>query len=193
VTQKERRRAGDTTPQGDANFKRSAPLAPESTDPQAAASINGSSAPYGDDGIPAFLDRTAGKTREQIRAEADATTKRLSRSVVDGPVMPPKGTPSQVVPADHAEKQKEKARVCIEKMKAKKSGETAAMPLTGKAALAAIAETAKVTDPRDANASLAEHADAIRALGKRVVHDVIEIGRRLTDCKKLCGHGNWLP
>jgi len=32
-----------------------------------------------------------------------------------------------------------------------------------------------------------------RALGKRVVADVIEIGRRLTESKKICGHGNWLP
>jgi hypothetical protein len=33
----------------------------------------------------------------------------------------------------------------------------------------------------------------IRALGKRVVGDIIEIGRRLTDAKKIAGHGNWLP
>ena len=41
--------------------------------------------------------------------------------------------------------------------------------------------------------SLAEHAAVIRALGKRVVGDIIEIGRRLTDAKARCGHGNWLP
>jgi hypothetical protein len=40
---------------------------------------------------------------------------------------------------------------------------------------------------------LAEHAAAIRALGKRVVGDVIEIGRRLADCKARVGHGGWLP
>jgi Protein of unknown function (DUF3102) len=40
---------------------------------------------------------------------------------------------------------------------------------------------------------LVEHADAIRALGKRVIADVIEIGRRLVECKRICGHGNWLP
>jgi len=45
----------------------------------------------------------------------------------------------------------------------------------------------------DANPIIAEHAEAIRSLGKRVVADVIEIGRRLTECKKLLGHGNWLP
>ena len=40
---------------------------------------------------------------------------------------------------------------------------------------------------------LAAHAAAIRRLGKRVVTDVIEIGARLTDAKRLCGHGHWLP
>ena len=43
------------------------------------------------------------------------------------------------------------------------------------------------------NPLLAEHADTIRAIGKRVVSDVNEIGRRLKECKKLLGHGNWLP
>jgi hypothetical protein len=43
------------------------------------------------------------------------------------------------------------------------------------------------------NPTLAEHAAAIRARGKRVVADVIEIGARLTECKRICGHGNWLP
>jgi hypothetical protein len=41
--------------------------------------------------------------------------------------------------------------------------------------------------------TLAEHAEAIRVLGRRVKGDVIEIGRRLTICRKLCGHGGWLP
>jgi hypothetical protein len=40
---------------------------------------------------------------------------------------------------------------------------------------------------------LAENAAEIRKLGERVVSDVIEIGRRLTEMKKICGHGNWLP
>jgi Protein of unknown function (DUF3102) len=43
-----------------------------------------------------------------------------------------------------------------------------------------------------APATLAEHAAVIRALGKRVIGDVIEIGRRLTEAK-IAGHGNWLP
>jgi Protein of unknown function (DUF3102) len=41
--------------------------------------------------------------------------------------------------------------------------------------------------------ALAEHAEVIRVLGRRAIGDVIEIGRRLTICKKLCGHGGWLP
>ena len=40
---------------------------------------------------------------------------------------------------------------------------------------------------------LAEHAEAIKVAGTRVVSDVIEIGRHLTEAKKLCGHGNWQP
>jgi len=41
---------------------------------------------------------------------------------------------------------------------------------------------------------LVEHAQAIRALGKRVVDDVIEIGRRLVDCRdNHLEHGQWLP
>src|SRR5205814_2327075 len=52
----------------------------------------------------------------------------------------------------------------------------------------------EVTKPTAAVASaLAEHAEAIRLLGKRVVADVIEIGRRLTECKRIARHGNWLP
>jgi Protein of unknown function (DUF3102) len=46
---------------------------------------------------------------------------------------------------------------------------------------------------RGADAVLAEHAAAIKALGKRVVSDLIEIGRRLTEVKQIVGHGNWLP
>jgi hypothetical protein len=40
---------------------------------------------------------------------------------------------------------------------------------------------------------LVEHAALIRALGKRVIGDIIELGRRLTDAKRVAGHGNWLP
>jgi Protein of unknown function (DUF3102) len=47
--------------------------------------------------------------------------------------------------------------------------------------------------PTTSQSLLTEHANAIRALGKRVVADIIEIGRRLTECKRIAGHGNWLP
>lgn len=42
-------------------------------------------------------------------------------------------------------------------------------------------------------ATLAEHAAAIKGLCKRAVGDMIEIGERLAECKRICGHGNWLP
>lgn len=47
--------------------------------------------------------------------------------------------------------------------------------------------------PAEAAAVLADHANAIRTFGKRVISDVIEIGRRLSDAKEKAGYGNWLP
>ena len=41
--------------------------------------------------------------------------------------------------------------------------------------------------------ALAEHAEAIKAAGTRVISDVVEIGRHLTEAKELCAHGQWLP
>jgi hypothetical protein len=38
---------------------------------------------------------------------------------------------------------------------------------------------------------LAAHADEIRRLGKRVIADVLEIGRRLAECKRIVGHGHF--
>ena len=38
---------------------------------------------------------------------------------------------------------------------------------------------------------LAENAAEIRNLGKRVIADVIEIGRRLKDAKAQIAHGEW--
>ncbi len=40
---------------------------------------------------------------------------------------------------------------------------------------------------------LNEHAEAIRILGKRTVHDIIEIGRRLAEVKKQIGRVSFLP
>src|SRR5262245_56975472 len=44
-------------------------------------------------------------------------------------------------------------------------------------------------------AALTEHADAIRKLGKQTLENVIEIGRRLTECRNHpdMKHGDWLP
>src|SRR3954451_20700424 len=39
----------------------------------------------------------------------------------------------------------------------------------------------------------AEHAEAIRVLGRRVVGDIIEIGNRLIAVKGRLAHGEWLP
>src|SRR5215467_13503335 len=41
-------------------------------------------------------------------------------------------------------------------------------------------------------ATLDQHVAEIRRLGKRVRGDILEIGRRLVECKKLVGRGNWL-
>jgi Protein of unknown function (DUF3102) len=40
---------------------------------------------------------------------------------------------------------------------------------------------------------LAENAASIRKLEKRLIGDVIEIGRLLSECKQVLGHGKWLP
>jgi Protein of unknown function (DUF3102) len=53
--------------------------------------------------------------------------------------------------------------------------------------------TAVSSDLITTETTLAQHAEEIRSLGKRTIANVIEIGRRLTESKKLCGHGNWLP
>lgn len=38
---------------------------------------------------------------------------------------------------------------------------------------------------------LAQHAEAIRALGRRTVESVIAIGRELTEAREICPHGKW--
>jgi hypothetical protein len=47
--------------------------------------------------------------------------------------------------------------------------------------------------PANQTEILAAHVAEIRHRGQRVVGDVIEIGRRLIECKRIVGHGNWLP
>jgi len=45
----------------------------------------------------------------------------------------------------------------------------------------------------DEETILAEHVLAIRKLQRSVIGDIVEIGRRLCECKTIVGHGNWLP
>jgi Protein of unknown function (DUF3102) len=53
----------------------------------------------------------------------------------------------------------------------------------------AIARSAGARKP-----TLAEHAEAIRALRKQTIENIIEIGRRLVDVRdNLLEHGEWLP
>jgi hypothetical protein len=63
--------------------------------------------------------------------------------------------------------------------------------MAGDRAMNELVIDAAVVSPMEV--TLAEHAAVIRALGKRVVGDIIEIGRRLTDAKRIAGHGGWLP
>ena len=51
----------------------------------------------------------------------------------------------------------------------------------------------KPLSPPPANPALVEHVAEIRRLGTRVIGDLVEIGLRLTKCKKIVGHGRWLP
>ena len=62
--------------------------------------------------------------------------------------------------------------------------------MASKTTLQAVDDPSLAFDPIKVGGDvvLAQHAEVIRALGKRVVHDVIEIGRRLTDAKARCGH-----
>jgi len=55
-------------------------------------------------------------------------------------------------------------------------------------------EAIEVFERKVAAPVLAEHADAVRRIQKRVVEDVIEIAGRLIECKALLDHhGMWLP
>jgi hypothetical protein len=45
----------------------------------------------------------------------------------------------------------------------------------------------------DSTIIVEEHAAAIRRLGKQTIENIIEIGRHLTEAKRIVGPGNWLP
>ena len=60
-------------------------------------------------------------------------------------------------------------------------------------------ETPRGRDPgepavaaKERESVLAENAEEIRALGKRAARDLIEVGRRLCEVRKICSPGNWL-
>ena len=58
---------------------------------------------------------------------------------------------------------------------------------------AAQAATRAALKGESARASaLDRHVAEIHRLGRRVVTDVIAIGKHLVECKRLVGHGNWL-
>src|SRR5262252_10186039 len=59
-----------------------------------------------------------------------------------------------------------------------------------------IASTSSTSEDKhsEKQATLAEHVDHIRALGKQTVANIVEIGRRLVDCRdNHLQHGQWLP
>lgn len=55
-----------------------------------------------------------------------------------------------------------------------------------------VATMSKSDPVYPASPELAEHAEAIRRLGKRILSDVVEIGERLTKARALIAHGTWL-
>ena len=61
---------------------------------------------------------------------------------------------------------------------------------TNGCAMATLDNTFDTLD--DISTRLAAHADAIRTLGKQTQHNIIEIGRHLTEARDDVGHGNWL-
>src|SRR5580704_10527086 len=56
-----------------------------------------------------------------------------------------------------------------------------------------MTELAEMSDESRSNGdALADHAAEIRKLGGRVVADIVEIGRRLSECNERLPHGQWL-
>jgi hypothetical protein len=54
-----------------------------------------------------------------------------------------------------------------------------------------ISEPKLMNDRIPTEPILAEHVAEIRRLGKRMIADIVEIGRRLTECQEIVGHGGW--
>jgi hypothetical protein len=49
-----------------------------------------------------------------------------------------------------------------------------------------------LSNPSSPSTKLVAHAEAIRALGRRAIADIIQIGEHLVDAKAIVGHGGWL-
>jgi Protein of unknown function (DUF3102) len=69
------------------------------------------------------------------------------------------------------------------------------MRLITQRALRALEDSRPIDIKRGATAAekLAQRAQAIRALGRRTIANIIEIGEHLTAARNLCDHGQWLP
>lgn len=90
--------------------------------------------------IPEFLDRSKTLSKKEhaaaLRKAREATERDMARTA---PIMPKKDA-TQPTPAEtsRVETRKERSRVRVEKLLAKKAGETVKVPLSGRDALAAI-------------------------------------------------------
>ncbi len=81
----------------------------------------------------------------------------------------------------------------LSKPASKKGGAKLMVPETVPTEIVSAESAATPMTPLQALEILNKHADAIRAYAQRSVQDVIEIGRRLAEAKKMLGHGNFLP
>jgi len=99
--------------------------------------------------IPAALDRNANMSAKQKKEAKERIDEIIARERAAVPVMPKASIQKSPLAAAQAETRKEKSRVRVEKMLAKKTGETTKMPATGSAALAIIrADKPKETNVR---------------------------------------------
>jgi hypothetical protein len=127
---------------------------------------------------------------------------------VDAIVAPKEGAATADLKTQQTERKKEKARVRIEKLKAKKSGATTVMPLTGKAALKAISAqvnegiksgaykvtkvgTGKEVVKLDVDQQGQIWAGRIATSWQKCVEGIVETGKLLIEAKADLGHGRF--
>jgi hypothetical protein len=158
-------------------------------EPESKVMANESMTTANDDGldIPPALDRTAGKTDEEINAERRAANaKAAGEREIRSPAAAKASAPVNPLVEHQKLIKREKGRVRIEKLKAVQSGATKAMPLQDKDALAKIAEQATVPAPA-AKSSWRDWLPihpAIEALEIPKVDDaeLLEIGSDIKEC-----------